>query len=120
MEYMEVSLDSLDLRVKGILSSQAEGECGLRRGHGPCWSLFAGSARAAGGAPDAPWWLPAPRAERWPRRRGTRPLGKGVRVSSPREPGWGGSGGVEWLENPAEEGGVSLSVPLSRPWATRI
>lgn len=25
--YMEVSLDSLDLRVKGILSSQAEGEC---------------------------------------------------------------------------------------------
>lgn len=31
MEYMEVSLDSLDLRVKGILSSQAEGECGLRR-----------------------------------------------------------------------------------------
>lgn len=26
--YMEVSLDSLDLRVKGILSSQAEGECG--------------------------------------------------------------------------------------------
>lgn len=31
MEYMEVSLDSLDLRVKGILSSQAEGECALRR-----------------------------------------------------------------------------------------
>lgn len=27
--YMEVSLDSLDLRVKGILSSQAEGECGV-------------------------------------------------------------------------------------------
>lgn len=43
-----------------------------------------------------------------------------MRVSSPWDLGWGGSGGVEWLESPAEEGGVSLSVPLSRPWATRI
>lgn len=38
MEYMEVSLDSLDLRVKGILSSQSEGECQLSKyGHVPCW-----------------------------------------------------------------------------------
>lgn len=33
--YMEVSLDSLDLRVKGTLPSQAEGEhlCGDQAGH---------------------------------------------------------------------------------------
>lgn len=38
MEYMEVSLDSLDLRVKGILSSQSEGECQLsKNGHVPFW-----------------------------------------------------------------------------------
>lgn len=38
MEYMEVSLDSLDLRVKGILSSQSEGECQRSKyGHVPFW-----------------------------------------------------------------------------------
>jgi len=64
MEYMEVSLDSLDLRVKGILSSQAEGECWL--GAAMTHVGFVRSAQAASGAPRAPWWLPAPRAQAWP------------------------------------------------------
>lgn len=39
MEYMEVSLDSLDLRVKGILSSPAGGECWGWAGLGLGWGL---------------------------------------------------------------------------------
>lgn len=55
MEYMEVSLDSLDLRVKGILSSPAGGE----RGPGP-GLCSAGAAGAVRGGPAAPWRLRGP------------------------------------------------------------
>lgn len=52
---MEVSLDSLDLRVKGTLPSQAEGECGAVTRPGAI--LLIVSLAAPAYQWDAPWWV---------------------------------------------------------------
>lgn len=94
MEYMEVSLDSLDLRVKGILSSPAGGERGPGPGRGFVPRALPGRCMGArlppGGCGDRPGHT-APGATRTPgsgvgdgdpSSRGARWLGKGSKVLS--------------------------------------
>lgn len=63
MEYMEVSLDSLDLRVKGILSSPAAGQWVLPD-HRALWGPRPGNGGfvlpVTVGVPAAPWRLWGP------------------------------------------------------------
>lgn len=113
MEYMEVSLDSLDLRVKGILSSPAGGEWQpagrARPGPGARGRGFVppGAAGAACGGPAAPWRLRGPA-----RPRSARPAPGALGMGSPARVEGGSSGGCPARGPRCRPGPLGSSPPF--------